>query len=119
MERYFNTEGCCRPSEHYMVKLTNRLEQIKQRYIDRGKYFIINRGRQYGKTTTLKALAVYLKPDYLVLPMDFQMISTQNFASEQAFATAFLKYMDELIPADNNSKNMFGVPKRQDRKSVV
>ncbi len=33
MERYFNTEGCCRPSEHYMVKLTNRLEQIKQRYV--------------------------------------------------------------------------------------
>ncbi|MCI9122730.1 MAG: ATP-binding protein [Eubacterium sp.] len=118
MERYFNTEGCCRPFEHYMVKLTNRLEQIKQRYIDRGKYFIINRGRQYGKTTTLKALAVYLKPDYLVLPMDFQMISTQNFASEQAFATAFLKYMDELIPADNNSKNMFGVPKRQEGFSM-
>lgn len=25
MERYFNTEGCCRPNEHYMVKLDDRI----------------------------------------------------------------------------------------------
>ena len=70
--RYFNTEGCCRPEEHYMVKLDERLEKIKRLYVDRKKYFVINRGRQYGKTTTLKALAEYLKDMYVVIAMDFR-----------------------------------------------
>ena len=56
MERYFNTEGICWPDLHYMVPLDERLEKIKGLFVDRGKYFIINRGRQYGKTTTLQAL---------------------------------------------------------------
>lgn len=53
MQRYFNTEGVCNPKKHYMVNLDDRLEQIKERYVERGSYFVINRGRQYGKTTTL------------------------------------------------------------------
>ena len=56
MERYFNTEGLCEPDVHYMVRLDDRLEKIKRLFVDRGKYFVINRGRQYGKTTTLRAL---------------------------------------------------------------
>lgn len=59
MERYFNTEGLCDPKDHYMVRLDGRLRQIQERYIDRGSYFVINRGRQYGKTTILHALAVF------------------------------------------------------------
>ena len=58
MKRYFNTDGACRLDIHYMVRIDERLEQLKRMYVDKGKYFIINRGRQYGKTTTLKALAV-------------------------------------------------------------
>mgnify|MGYP001073328865 FL=1 len=54
--KYFNTEGLCRPEKHYMVRLDVRLEQIKRLLVDREKYFVINRGRQYGKTTTLSAL---------------------------------------------------------------
>ena len=71
MRRYFNTEGRCKPDIHYMVRLDDRLDKIKRLYIDQGKYFIINRGRQYGKTTTLMALAEYLKDDYTVLPWTF------------------------------------------------
>lgn len=59
--RYFNTEGVCSPDQHYMVRLDERLDKIKRLYVDRGKYFVINRGRQYGKTTTLYALEKYLK----------------------------------------------------------
>ena len=65
--RYFNTEGVCRPDEHYMVRLDDRLRNIKRLYVDRRKYFVINRGRQYGKTTTLRALEEYLKGEYLVV----------------------------------------------------
>ncbi len=87
--RYFNTEGCCRPDLHYMVRLDDRLEQIKKQYIDRGKYFIINRGRQYGKTTTLLALEDYLRADYLVLALDFQLIGSEEFADTASFVHAF------------------------------
>ena len=56
MTKYFNTEGSCKPEEHYMVKLDDRLARIKKLLVDRKKYFVINRGRQYGKTTTLRTL---------------------------------------------------------------
>lgn len=97
MRRYFNTEGLCKPNEHYMVRLDDRLEKIKSLFVDRGKYFIINRGRQYGKTTTLRALAEYLKDDYLVVSMDFQMMSTASFENEKKFVNAFVRYFVKAV----------------------
>lgn len=38
-----------------MVDIRGRLEEIAG-FVDRGEYFTINRARQYGKTTTLRAL---------------------------------------------------------------
>lgn len=95
--RYFNTEGRCRPDQHYMVRLDSRLETIKRLFVDRGKYFVINRGRQYGKTTTLRALAEYLKTDYVVLSMDFQSMSDIDFADESSFVLSFIEYMEKLV----------------------
>lgn len=40
MERYFNTEGRCRPDLHYMVRLDDRLRKMKEQFVDRGKYFV-------------------------------------------------------------------------------
>ena len=51
----FNTTAVCIPSKHYMVDISDKVEQIKK-LVDDGKYFTINRARQYGKTTTLAAL---------------------------------------------------------------
>ena len=93
MRKHFNTEGFCNPQEHYMVNLDDRLMQIKNQYVDPGSYFVINRGRQFGKTTILKALAEYLKPDYITLFLDFQNITTKNFESETRFARAFAKLL--------------------------
>lgn len=101
MGRYFNTEGWCKPDRHYMVRLDDRLEKIKKLYVDKEKYFIINRGRQYGKTTTLKALAEYLRDEYIVIAMDFQLMSNANFADEQTFAIKFISYMEDLFSAEN------------------
>ena len=42
--------------------------------IDRGQYFTINRARQFGKTTILKALYQYLKKDYYVISLDFTLM---------------------------------------------
>ncbi len=56
MNKTFNSDGYCDPELHYMVDLSGRLREIK-RMIDAGKYFTVNRARQYGKTTILSFLA--------------------------------------------------------------
>lgn len=89
MKRRFNITGSCIPERHYMVKLDDRMKQIREDYIEYGSYFVINRGRQYGKTTTLRALEEYLKDEYLVLSMDFQEISTKKFSDETMFTKTF------------------------------
>ena len=90
-KRVFNTTGICDPAQHYMVSLGQRMLQVKS-LVDEGKYFTINRARQYGKTTTLHALSDYLSQDYFVISMDFQMqMSDAKFRNENVFALAFAK----------------------------
>ncbi len=90
-EKTFNITADCKPKLHYMVDLSSRLEQIKG-YVDRGEYFTINRARQYGKTTTLRALKEYLTEEYYVVSMDFQMqMSYAKFRDENTFSVAFAK----------------------------
>lgn len=97
MGKIFNITADCKPNQHYMVNLDSRLAQIKE-YIDRGEYFTINRARQYGKTTTLRALREYLKAQYYVISMDFQMrMSSAKFRSENTFAKAFAKAFVHII----------------------
>ncbi|MDE6364880.1 MAG: AAA-like domain-containing protein [Lachnospiraceae bacterium] len=91
MRRRFNVTGSCSPDRHYMIRLDDRLKKIKENYVDYGSYFVINRGRQYGKTTTLRALKRYLSNEYLVASLDFQELSTGNFADESTFTRAFAK----------------------------
>lgn len=90
-DRVFNTTGICDPKEHYMVDLTERLDEVRK-FVDDGKYFTINRARQFGKTTTLHALADALSHDYLVINIDFQMqMSHAKFRDEHSFAVAFAR----------------------------
>lgn len=98
MPKYFNVEGACDANEHYMVCLDERLQQIKK-MVDAGKYFAINKGRQYGKTTMLLALSQYLKGDYDVLELDFQLLSQEDFINERAFVSAFAR---EVLVASSN-----------------
>ena len=48
MSRTFNITADCKPSFHYMVDITDRLEQIKK-MIDAGQYFTINRAGSMEK----------------------------------------------------------------------
>ena len=84
----FNTTAVCIPEKHYMVDLSERLKEIKK-LVDAGKYFTINRARQYGKTTTLNALKTYLYKEYSVISLDFQGIGSSGFDTEQSFVKAF------------------------------
>ncbi len=91
MKKIFNIAADCKPDLHYMVDIASRLRQIKD-YVERGEYFTINRARQYGKTTILRALKEYLKDEYYVISMDFQVqMSNAKFRSENSFSVAFAK----------------------------
>lgn len=70
MSKIFNTTGLCVPDKHYMADISGKLRAVRE-MVDRGDYFSINCGRQYGKTTLLYALASLLNRDYIVLSLDF------------------------------------------------
>ena len=88
MPRVFNTTAVCIPEKHYMVNLDSRLREIRQ-LVDEGKYFTINRARQYGKTTLLMALNQSLKNAYYTVSLDFQTFGSAEFRTEYTFAEAF------------------------------
>lgn len=90
MGKTFNTTAVCIPSKHYMVDLSERVREIKK-LVDDGKYFTINRARQYGKTTTMFILAQYLSPVYEVVSLSFEGISDAGFKTEQSFVKAFCR----------------------------
>ncbi len=90
MPKRFNVTGACNPNMHYMVNLDSRLKKIRE-MVDWGEYFTINRARQYGKTTTLKSLARYLKNDYDVVSLDFQKLDASCFENTSSFVAAFSK----------------------------
>lgn len=71
-----------------MVNLGRRLLDIK-RLVDSGKYFTINRARQYGKTTTLRSLNRFLQAEYYVVLIDFQTFGNAKFKNENTFSLAF------------------------------
>jgi hypothetical protein len=86
----FNTTGLCVPSKHYMADITAKLDKITE-LIDDGKYFTINRARQYGKTTTLRALNRTLKDRYIVASISFERFGAKNFETEEAFCLRFME----------------------------
>ena len=87
--KQFNTTAVCILSKHYMVDLSDRVKEIKK-LVDAGKYFTINRARQYGKTTTLNALKKELGAEYEVLSLDFQGLGSASFETEETFCRGFV-----------------------------
>ncbi len=96
MSKVFNVNGACHPDLHYMVDLTPRLTKIKA-MTDTGKFFSINKARQYGKTTTLRALAEFLQDSYTVLGLDFQNIESDEFEDGSSFVHALAREINKKI----------------------
>jgi hypothetical protein len=99
MRKKFNVTANCKSNLHYMVDISEQLCEIKN-YVDQGAYFTINRARQYGKTTTLHALSDYLKKNYIVVSMDFQILGSTSFQDESVFSYTFASYFIMTIRQD-------------------
>lgn len=98
----FNTMGQCIPGEHYMVNITEKISKIRE-LVDAGDYFIINKARQYGKTTTLGVLKQYLEEDYVIIALDFQMLSSGDFADEKTFVSSFTDIFLDAVRESSNA----------------
>ncbi len=68
MIKRFNDTGVCIPEKHYMVDISNKTGQIVK-MIERGDYFVIDRPRQYGKTTTIYMVSRNLKTSEEYFPI--------------------------------------------------
>ena len=81
---------------HYMVNIDHKLEEI-QELIHKKDYFIINRPRQYGKTTTMFMLEQKLKDEYLVISISFEGIGDDVFLNEGDFSRSFLELISDNL----------------------
>ena len=97
----FNTAGTCFPEDHYMVDISERVGIIRG-MIEKGSYFCINRGRQYGKTTTLQALRRKLSDEYQVILTSFEGIGDSSFSSQMALAYSFVSAIVFKMTWDKN-----------------
>lgn len=100
MNKTFNISADCKPNVHYMVNIQSKLELIKE-MVDKCQYFTINRARQYGKTTTLRALGKFLEEHYVVISLDFQMLSYSDFENESTFVEALSREILSMINAQD------------------
>ena len=75
-------------------KLARTLDMVEE-----GVYFIINRPRQYGKTTTLYTLVDLLTAtgEYIVFNMSFEGIGNTMFENEEAFAKGFARLLGQMV----------------------
>jgi AAA-like domain len=99
MTKEFNVTGVCFPDKHYMVDTSEKLNAIMN-LVERGKYFTINRPRQYGKTTSIRKVGKMLREtgDYIAFNISFEGVGDGMFEDEYRFAPNFLDILARFAP---------------------
>ncbi|MCQ2251372.1 MAG: AAA-like domain-containing protein [Bacteroidales bacterium] len=100
----FNTTGICIPSKHYMVDISRQVEEACV-WVRKGTYFTINRGRQYGKTTTLGLLKKKLTAEGMcVFSISFEGADNAHFESYSKVLSLVVKLMRRQMTVMPNIK---------------
>jgi AAA-like domain len=99
MTKEFNVTGICFPDQHYMVDTTEKLNAIMN-LVERGKYFTINRPRQYGKTTSIRRVGKMLREtgNYIAFNISFEGVGDGMFEDEYRFAPNFMDILLRFAP---------------------
>ena len=92
MKKKFNITGACIPEEHYMVDISGKINEVFK-MVEQGDYFVINRPRQYGKTTTIYKLNRLLKTsgDYFPINTSFK-VSAKKVLKAQAYSSTLFSF---------------------------
>jgi hypothetical protein len=101
--RKFNVTGLCVPERNYMVDISEKIEKIFA-MVEDGSYFTINRGRQYGKTTTINLLKKRLPKDYICASISFQGAKKDMFEDEANFCQALLKRIQRSLLIEHKAE---------------
>ena len=117
MRKEFNVTGSCNPDWHYMVDTAKRFESIEN-LIEKGKYFTINRARQYGKTTMLNMIWRGLSDKYLVVPLSFEGLGDEAFASSETFVATFKRQMARNITSCQLNEALIDIWQNSDASSI-
>ena len=117
MRREFNVTGSCNPKWHYMVDTPKRFQAVEN-LIDRGKYFTINRARQYGKTTMLNMIWRGLSDKYLIVKTSFEGVGDNPFKDEASFVKLFSGLIADELVAQNEELRYVEVWKNQDLADI-
>lgn len=97
--RKFNITGKIIPEQHYFVDPTPQIVKLTA-LVEEGSYFVINRPRQFGKTTALNFLARHLHGTEAYLPI---LLSFEGYGNKpelssaefyRAFWEKFLLYLE-------------------------
>jgi AAA-like domain len=94
MVKKFNDVGLCFPEDHFMADISAKIDAT-YKMVEEGAYFIINRPRQYGKTTMLYTIADNLiaSGQYIVFNISFEGLGDRIFLDETMFAPNFVKLL--------------------------
>ncbi|MBE6058144.1 AAA family ATPase, partial [Clostridium sp.] len=116
MQKRFNVTGTCIPEKHYMVDISNKLDSILK-LVNNEEYFIINRPRQYGKTTTLYLLEKRLNSmeEYLPIKISFEAIDTEGYSEVKKFLSSIMMQMVNYFRFSTN-KEMYKFIKNHENK---
>ncbi len=117
MRKRFNVTGSCNPEWHYMVDSETRFKAVET-MIDRGDYFTINRARQYGKTTMLNTIWRGLSNKYLVIPLSFEGLGDEAFASSEAFVATFKRQMIRNLTSHHINEDLIEVWQNSGASSI-
>jgi hypothetical protein len=95
MAKEFNITGLCFPKKHYMADVSKQLDDTFG-MIEKGRYFTINRPRQYGKTTALHILRKRLiTSGYIIFHISFEGIGDDIFNDEAVFTNGFFELLSD------------------------
>ncbi|MBU3176416.1 AAA family ATPase [Clostridium estertheticum] len=91
MGKKFNVTGTCIPEKHFMVNIDNKLNEI-MKLVEEEEYFVINRPRQYGKTTALYLLNNNLmgKEEYLPIKISFEALDSESYKDVKSFLNSVM-----------------------------
>jgi hypothetical protein len=111
--KQFNIRGLCVPAKHYMADTGAKIKTIVQDYVDPGLYFVINRARQYGKTTTLSLLDRALSDRYIVIRISFEGFGTTTFEKVSIFLQEFIAQCVRRLEKYQVSQDVIDVWKKE------
>jgi hypothetical protein len=98
----FNAGGACRTNVQYKVNANDNLNKIKS-YVDDNAYIIINRLRQFGKSTTLNLLQKALEPMYAYIKISLEPFPESLFTEDNFCDADYFEQEDVGLSAETQS----------------